>query len=160
MSVAWIAANFADSLDALRAHAATIVMATAGVGQRSWWMGNVGNWPGPGDVTDPAAAAAVFDRAETAEIYAAAVFNEANSEEGLTDADVDESTVGTTGDAASAKIQSDTLATMERAFRLATMSPVRCELAAAARRAGHALVNGPVGRTARVAVDFIEAGAG
>ena len=66
---------------------------------------------------------------------------------------------GTDGDGMSAKLQSDYLASQERAYRLRQSGPLRCVMHAAARRAGHGNPFGAFGRVEIYAQDLIVAGA-
>ena len=66
---------------------------------------------------------------------------------------------GSSGDAASLKLQSDYLAVYERSFRARHLTPVRANLHAAARRKAHGVAtNGMFARVATYAQDLILAG--
>jgi hypothetical protein len=66
---------------------------------------------------------------------------------------------GSAGDAMAMKMQSDYVATQERAYRLRQLSPVRACMHAAARRLGHGQDNGIFGRIDSTIQDVIAAGA-
>lgn len=109
-------------------------------GQRPWQTPP--DWSG--DPLDVEGMADGFDRSEAGEVYGEAL----QSEE------------GSAGDAASMKLQSDYLATRERAYRLRHATPIRCALMAASRRAGHGDAGaGVFARVESFAQDLIVAGA-
>lgn len=113
---------------------------TSGEG-REWQLGDLNGWSG--DVTDIPGMSRPFDRKAIGQNFA----------------DVYQGTPGTTGDAATLRLQNDYLAAMERAFRTRHASSVRLTIMAAGRRKGHADAQGPLlDGVIRYAQDLLKAG--
>lgn len=121
----------------LRTVAATLALAAIESGQRYWMVPDLGT----GSLTITGLAAA-FDRTTIANNYATV----------LTSQD------GTDGDVTATKVQSDYLASQERAYRLRSSGPVRCALHAAARRNAHGMTSGVFGRVDSYVQDLLVAG--
>jgi hypothetical protein len=105
--------------------------------QRQWMVPDLGS----GSFTIPGLAKA-FDRTEMGNGYATAFT----------------SPQGSAGDAMAAKLQSDYLASQERAYRCRKNGKVRCGLHAATRRTAHGAKNGVFGRVSSYVQDVIQAG--
>jgi hypothetical protein len=122
----------------LRVKDAAAAAASLENGQRPWMVPDLGD----GSFTIPGLADA-YDRSEMSEAYSLILTQPG----------------GTQGDAMAAKLQSDYLASQERAYRLRQSGPVRCAMHAAARRQAHGAVNGVFGRVDAFVQDLIMAGA-
>lgn len=94
--------------------------------RRSWTMLDKNGWSG--DLHDLDGMSKAFDRADNWQDFK--------------DAIKDASAPGTSGDIIASQLQSEYLATQERAFRNRHASPCRLMLHAAARRRGHSHDNG------------------
>lgn len=133
--------TFVTNVETLRVHSGVIASALTNSVLREWYLGGPG-WSG--DPLDIEGIRLAFARDGAGLIY------------GVSLASPD----GSGGDAASAKLQSDYLACLERAFRLRHATPVRCAMHAAARRLGHGTAGvGVFGRIAAYAQDLIVSGA-
>lgn len=142
MPVGIITAEFLTNSNAQIVNSLRAAEATINTELRAWYLSNLSYWSG--DPLDIDAIGAAFSRTTCGEAYSLALA----------------STQGTQGDAMSAKLQSDYLATMERAFRARHASPVRRALQAASRRLGHGdVANSPAARVQTLAQDMILAGA-
>lgn len=140
MAVGTIDSVFLRNTSNLKASAQLIATALLNGGLRVWQTPT--GWSG--DPLDIDGMGAGFSRAGVGAVYGAAL----------------QSNLGSAGDAASQKLQSDYLAARERAHRLRHATPIRCVMMAAGRRRGHA--NAGAGVFARVesyAQDLIVAGA-
>lgn len=134
--------TFLTAVSRLIAHADNVAQANTNAELRAWFLGDETAWSG--DPLDVAAISDAFSRESVGSNYASAL----------------SSTTGSLGDAMSAKLQSDKLAAMERAFRMRHASPIRSTLHAASRRMGHGnAADGVVARMATMAQDLIVAGA-
>jgi hypothetical protein len=142
MPVGSLDATFLNNTQALKDHATGVAAAHTGAQLRRWYLAWLAGWSG--DPLDLNGMADAFARTGLGAMYGAA----------LTD------NRGASGDAASAKLQSDYLGAMERAFRLRHATPIRCALHAAARRLGHSHAGaGIFARVETYAQDLIVAGA-
>ncbi len=136
-----IHARFTAQVRALAAEAGLLhAGVTTGTG-REWQLGDLNGWSG--DVTDVPGMGKPFDRKAIGQNFA----------------DVYQGEPGTTGDAATLRLQNDYLAAMERAYRTRHVSSVRATIMAAGRRAGHASPQGPLlDGVIRYAQDLLKAG--
>ncbi len=132
--------NFQANIAAMIAAGSAVAAATTNAALRAWMLGDLALWAG--DPLDLADIINAFDRTEAGLQYGEALV----------------SPLGATGDAASAKFQSDNLAVQERAFRLRHATGVRCALHAASRRAGHGNELGAPARVGIYAQDLLVAG--
>jgi hypothetical protein len=128
---------FTIQQDLLRAYAGAIAAAALESGQRAWLIPYLGGGP-----LDNPGIAAGFDRSDIADLYAAILT----------------SPQGSSGDAMAMKVQSDYLASQERALHLRHKTNIACVMNAAARRLGHAAPAGSLGRVDGYAQDLILAG--
>lgn len=133
--------NFLQAVIAAETEAAAVAGSALNVQLREWALGNLDAWTGR--VLIPQDIGSAFDRNEAGAVYGNALLRPNQ---------------GSAGDAMSAKVQSDYLAAMERAFRARHATPIRSELFAAARRSGHAMAAGPLGRVATYAQDLLVSG--
>jgi hypothetical protein len=139
MPIGMLYENFVNQGQQLRSTDEAIALALLEQGQRDWQVPVLG---AIGDLSVPGLADA-YDRTEIADAYNIMITNKE----------------GSVGDAMSAKLQSDYLASQERAYRLRSVGPVRCAMHAAARRYAHGLPDGAFGRVEGYAQDLILAGA-
>ena len=142
MSTGTLDSNFLANMLAAIAAAANAAGAATNSLLREWFLGDTRIWSG--DPLDIDAIANAFARATSGDSYAAAMT----------------SSTGAVGDAMAAKMQSDYLAAMERAFRMRHASPIRCVMHAASRRLGHGnAADGPIARVQTLAQDMLVAAA-
>lgn len=141
MPIGTIDEVFAANIAALKESAADAAAAATNGGLRAWMLGDTSLWAG--NPLDLDSIGEAFSRRGPGSAYALALV----------------SSHGSTGDAMSAKFQSDALAARERAFRLRHATAVRCGMHAAGRRAGQAEGLGAAGRLETHAQDLIAAGA-
>lgn len=140
MPVGTLDPMFRANVVALTASNGAAALATLNASLRKWMLGDVTKWTGePLDVFDLANA---FLRTNVGLQYGTALA----------------SPLGSSGDAASAKVQSDSMAVMERSFRLRHATNVRCALHAASRRAGQSSPLGSPSRLGMYAQDLLVAG--
>lgn len=131
---------FLAQQEAERSYAGRASSAARGSGTRSWFVPG-GSWSG--DPLDLPGVAAAFSRTAIAGAYQSFFFDPA----------------GTAGDCLAAKLQSDYLASQERAYRLRHLTPVRAAAHACARLAGHADAgNGVFARVSGYLQDILVAG--
>ena len=127
---------FSNVVDGLRGICASQSDAVLDVAQRHWFLADIDSWDG--DVVDIITIKDGFDREEPNQQY------------------VDASgTEGVTGGAAAARTQVEYVALHERAQRASWASDVRSRFHAAARRRGHSLAEGVLGRVSRAVQDKI-----
>lgn len=140
MPVGFLDGTFLINTAALKANATGTAAALLNQALRGWFV--PAGWSG--DPLDIDGMAAAFNRGGAGAIYTDALY----------------SSNGSSGDAASAKLQSDYLAVRERAYRARHFTRVRSALMAAARRAGQGHVGaGVFARVESYAQDLLVSGA-
>lgn len=140
MPVAYLSNVFTRNIQAAQQASQNAAATTLGFTLRHWMLGDLTLWNG--EPLEVQSISSAFDRTEAANIYMNSL----------------RSPLGSVGDAASAKLQSDHLAVMERSFRVRHATPVRCAAYAAARRTGQSHSRGRIGRVQTFAQDMIVSG--